>query len=64
MLLVFLRKMKLYMNLITHLGEQNNSFHKVITVRASRNLITHLWDEQGNHVEKEGQIKRVAVSFY
>lgn len=28
------------------LGDQNNSFfHKIIKVKASRNMITHLWDE-------------------
>lgn len=49
------------------LGDQNNAsslFHKMIKVRTSRNLITHLWDEQGVKVEDEVQIKKVAVEFY
>lgn len=47
------------------LGGQNNSyFHRIVKVRNSKNLISHLWDEHGRKIEDKEQIKRVAVEFY
>ena len=37
---------------------------KIDKIQASRNLITHLWDDNGDKVVKENQIKQVAVDFY
>jgi hypothetical protein len=48
-----------------NLGDQNSSyFFKIVKIRASRNLITHLWDDNGDKVVEENQIKQVAVDFY
>jgi hypothetical protein len=48
-----------------NLGDHNSSyFHKMIKIRTSRNLITHLWDGNGVKVDEENQIKQVAVDFY
>ncbi|KAK1562489.1 hypothetical protein Q3G72_015568 [Acer saccharum] len=48
-----------------NLGDQNSSyFFKLVKIRASRNLITHLWDDNGGKVVEENQIKQVAVDFY
>jgi hypothetical protein len=36
------------------LGDQNNSyFHRVVKVKNSRNLISHLWVGQGRPVDDE-----------
>jgi hypothetical protein len=48
-----------------NLGDQNSSyFFKIVKIRASRNLITHLLDDNGDKVVEENQIKQVAVDFY
>jgi hypothetical protein len=62
--------MTVFMNtcLITRqrkLGDQNYSyFHRLVKVKNSRHLISHLWDGQGRRVDDVQQIKYVAIEFY
>lgn len=47
------------------LRDQNNAFfHRIVKVRASKNMIHRLWDDNGVRVVKEDQIKQVGVDFY
>ena len=47
------------------LGDQNNFFFQgIVKVRNSKNLINHLWDEDGVKVEERDQIKKVAEDFF
>lgn len=39
-------------NQCLELGDQNNAyFHRLLKARHARNIIIHLWDEHGYHVE-------------
>lgn len=47
------------------LGDQNNFFfQRIVKVRNSKNLIKHLWDEDGFRAEERDQIKNVAEDFF